>query len=117
MTEILQVFEEASGQQVNLMKSSVVFSSNVGRNEKEKICQVLQMGEADGNATYLGLPNMVGQNKSRVFGYLKGKMKHKVQSWKEKWFYSSGPRYIDKKCGSSYANLCYEHVSSAVGDN
>lgn len=117
MTEILQVFEEASGQHVNLMKSSVVFSSNVGRNEKEKICQVLQMGEADGNATYLGLPNMVGQNKSRVFGYLKGKMKHKVQSWKEKWFYSSGPRYIDKKCGSSYANLCYEHVSSAVGDN
>lgn len=43
------------------------------------------MREADDNVTYLGLPNMVGRNKSRVFGFLKDKMRNRVQSWKEGW--------------------------------
>lgn len=96
MMDILQVFDEASRQQVNLVKSSVVFSSNIGRNERDKICQFLQMGEADGNATYLGLLNMVGRNKSSVFGYLKEKINHKVQSWKEKWFTQAGREILIK---------------------
>lgn len=38
LMELLQVFEEASGQQVNLMKSSVVYSSNVTRSCRDRVC-------------------------------------------------------------------------------
>lgn len=47
---------------------------------RENICQYLQMQEVDGSATYLGLPDMVGRNKSRVLGFLKEKMRQRVQT-------------------------------------
>ncbi|XP_074346940.1 uncharacterized protein LOC141685753 [Apium graveolens] len=96
MGELLQIFEEASGQQVNLNKSSVIFSSNVDRDLRVKIGQILQVEEADGSVHYLGLPNRVGHNKSRVLGYLKDRMKQKVQSWKEKWISQAGREVLIK---------------------
>ncbi|KAL8090023.1 hypothetical protein AgCh_039477 [Apium graveolens] len=96
MADLLQTFEEASGQQVNLMKSSVVFSSNVGTECKEKIFQSLQRHEADDAVTYLGLPNLVVRNKSRVLGLLKEKMMQRVQGWKEKWITRAGREVLIK---------------------
>lgn len=96
MGELLQIFEEASGQQVNLNKSSVIYSSNVDRELKSKIGQILQVEEADGSVHYLGLPNRVGRNKSCVLGYLKDRMKQKVQSWKEKWISQAGREILIK---------------------
>ncbi|XP_074348430.1 uncharacterized protein LOC141687156 [Apium graveolens] len=42
LMELLQVFQEASGQKVNLMKSLVVYSSNVTRSCRDRVCQILQ---------------------------------------------------------------------------
>lgn len=43
MADMLQCYEEASGQQVNLSKSSIIFSSNVDIERKNQICQIIQM--------------------------------------------------------------------------
>ncbi|KAL8097722.1 hypothetical protein AgCh_030733 [Apium graveolens] len=43
---LLNSFEVASGQKINLSKSSVLFSSNIIQSNKENICQLLQMDDA-----------------------------------------------------------------------
>lgn len=96
LMELLQIFEEASGQQVNLSKSTVVFSSNVSLDSKEQVCHLLQMHEANESTVYLGLPNVVGRNKTRVFGFLKEKMKNRVHSWKELWISQAGREVLIK---------------------
>lgn len=44
----------------------------------------MQVKEADENSKYLGLPNVLGRNKSVVFGYLKEKVRARIRSWNEK---------------------------------
>lgn len=36
------------------------------------------MNEADATVSYLGLPNIVGRNKSRTLGFLKDKVRQRV---------------------------------------
>lgn len=79
--EILSRFEMASGQSINYNKSSVFFSKNTIVDERDQICSVLNVGEADDTTTYLGLPNIIGRNKGVVLGFLKNKMTNRVHSW------------------------------------
>lgn len=88
--ELLAVYERASGQKINTQKSSAFFSSNVIQYNKEEICRVLQMGEADAYSKYLGLPNVLGRNKSVLLGYLKERVRSKISSWDGKWVSKSG---------------------------
>ncbi|XP_074336082.1 putative mitochondrial protein AtMg00310 [Apium graveolens] len=82
--ELLAVYERASWQRVNRAKSTVFYSVNVIQYNKKLISQNLQIKEADDSSKYLGLPNILGKNKSIVFGYLKDKVKASIQNWSEK---------------------------------
>lgn len=82
--ELLTTYESASGQKVNRGKSSVFFSANVIQYNKERVCQELHIREADDSSKYMGLPNILGRNKSVVYGYLKGNVKASIQKWTEK---------------------------------
>lgn len=62
--ELLLIYEKESGQMVNLGKFSVLISTNVIPYNRGMICQELHMVEVDKYSTYLGLPNMLGRNKS-----------------------------------------------------
>ena len=57
VVELLKLFEQASGQKISVEKSSVFFSTNVIPYNRNNICQVLSMNEADMHSKYLGLPN------------------------------------------------------------
>lgn len=81
MLHLLQIFEKASGQKVNLLKSSMFFSSNVSVSNRQQICSALQREEAREGCSYLGLPNMMGRSKSSTLGFLKDKVKKRIQSW------------------------------------
>lgn len=48
------------------------------------ICRELKIREADDSSKYLGLPNLLGRNKSVAFGYLKDKVKASIQTWAKK---------------------------------
>lgn len=82
--ELLSTYEKASGQRINIGKSTVFFSSNVIPYNKDIVYQELQIQEADDNSKYLGLPNILGRNKTVVFRYLKDKVKASIQNWAEK---------------------------------
>ena len=104
--QMLHVYEEASGQQVNKGKSSVFFSSSVIQYNRQNICQLLQMREADDQCTYLGLPNIVGRNKSRILGFLKEKVRANIKSWDGKLVARSGKEVLVKSVVDSLRDEC-----------
>ena len=78
---LLRKFERASEQKVNHDKSSIFFSRNTDPQTRDLICGEMAIHEADDNCTYLGLPNILGRNKSVILGYLKDRLRHRIQSW------------------------------------
>lgn len=96
MMRLLRIFEKASGQKVNLRKSYAFFSSNVISSNKEEIGRIIQMKEADDRTKYLGLPNMIGRNKSVIFGYLKDRVQNRIRSWDGRYIAKSGKEVLIK---------------------
>ncbi|KAL8113779.1 hypothetical protein AgCh_020904 [Apium graveolens] len=95
-------FETASGQKINVEKSSVFF--NVRTDTKNEILDVLGFHEAGDNSHYLGLPNCIGRNKSAMLGYLKEKMRAGIQSWDGKLLNKSGKEILLKTVTQSMPN-------------
>ena len=58
--DTLQLYAEASGQCINLEKSSTYFSSNVSGEQKVWIIDKLKVKEVEKFDTYLGLPTLIG---------------------------------------------------------
>lgn len=110
MIRLLQIFEQAFGQKVNLTKSVVFFSTNVDQEVRVQLCNKLHMEEAGEDCTYLGLPNMMKKSKIATLGFLKENVKNRLFSWDSKWF-SQGGREIGEGSGSMFAKLCDELLS------
>ncbi|KAL8128040.1 hypothetical protein AgCh_014833 [Apium graveolens] len=94
--DLLNEFEIASGQKVNLLKSSVLFSTNVIPDNRDHICQILQMVEAGDRSMYLGLPNVLGRNKVSVLNFLKDKVSKCIQSWDGRLVSQAGKEILIK---------------------
>ncbi|KAL8118945.1 hypothetical protein AgCh_016437 [Apium graveolens] len=77
--DMLQTFEQASGQQINIDKSLVIFNKNVSNNLKDSLCEHLGFKEAGEDCLYLGLPSFLHKKKIVAFGYIKEKLQDKLQ--------------------------------------
>ncbi|KAM6593181.1 hypothetical protein CsatA_000884 [Cannabis sativa] len=93
---LLQLFEQASGQQVNLAKSTIFFSSNTTESVKARMCSLLGMIEAPPNSLYLGLPCTMGRNKNAILGFLKDKMEKRILSWEGRLLSKAGKEVLVK---------------------
>lgn len=93
VNHMLQIYEKASGQKISNAKSSIFFSCNTAREEKEIICNTLGFREATEGTTYLGLPNSIGRNKKAVFGYIKNHMQKRMEGW-DKTYLSKGGKEL-----------------------
>lgn len=102
--EIFHIFEQASGQQINIDKSSVIFKRNVSSALKDILCQQLGFKEADGNSLYLGLPSFLHKKKTVAFGYIKEKMQEKLQGWDKKKLSRGGKEVLIKSTVQSLLN-------------
>lgn len=94
--QILHLFERASGQQINVDKSSVLFSKNTPNFLKSDLCQKLRFQEASDQSMYLGLPNIIGRNKSALFGFLKERLRSRIQGWDKKTLSKGGKEVLLK---------------------
>lgn len=68
---MLNIYEQASGQRINLQKSSVAFSKNVHSDLQTHLATILEVSCVQEHDRYLGLPIHVGRSKSASFAYLK----------------------------------------------
>ena len=96
IAEILQTYERASGQSINLEKSSAYLSSNTSDSQKQLILEILGVKNVNRIETYLGLPTLVGRAKYHTFSYLKDRIWKKLQGWKGLMLLRAGKEILIK---------------------
>ncbi|XP_062014625.1 uncharacterized protein LOC133731216 [Rosa rugosa] len=107
---ILDTYEQASGQQVNFRKSSVVFSNNVQEARQHHLATILGVNCVKEHDKYLGLPIRVGRSKTDIFAYIKERLTKKLVNWKAKILSSAGKEILIKAVAQTmplYAMNCY----------
>lgn len=99
------MYENASGKKVSRGKSSIFFSSNVIEYNKNMICNILMMTDANESTKYLGLHNLLGRNKSCILGYLKEKVAAKIRSWDANMISRTGKEVMIRSVAQSLQHL------------
>lgn len=74
MKNIFLMYETASGQSISLLKSEIFYSRKVEEAQKHTITDILGVQALLGTWKYLGLPSMIGRNKTTTFSYIKDKV-------------------------------------------
>jgi len=84
LTDILNRYCADSGQKISEAKSSIYFSSNIDVNMKVEVCEILNIMTESLSDKYLGLPAMVGADRSDCFRHLIDRVNSRINGWKEK---------------------------------
>ncbi|CAM8885121.1 unnamed protein product [Rhodiola kirilowii] len=111
LKRILKVYEEISGQKVNVTKSEICFSRNVSTDLKKGICDELGMRQVSSFSKYLGLPVVFSNNKTDIFKFVVERMWQKVQGWKEQTLSMAGKETLIKsvlQAIPSFAMMCFK---------
>ncbi|CAH9115614.1 unnamed protein product [Cuscuta epithymum] len=87
---LLQSYEEVSGQKVNHQKSSVLFSPNLGGDSRTRVSSFLGVSSEETNPRYLGLQALVGRKKMDILGYLLERILKRIQSWNNRFLSKAG---------------------------
>ncbi|KAL0413621.1 UNVERIFIED_CONTAM: putative mitochondrial protein [Sesamum radiatum] len=117
--QILDVYGRASGQEVNLQKSTVVFSKNVSTETRDSLANKLGIRWEDRHAKYLGLPAVVGKSRKEVFSNIRDKIWHKIQGWNERFLSQAGKEILIKavvQAIPAYAMGCFKLPTTLVND-
>ncbi|CAK8572976.1 unnamed protein product [Lathyrus sativus] len=72
---------EASGQEINLTKSEVLFSCNISRPDQEYLSRLMGVQHVLGIRTHLGLPSMIGRGKKETFSFIRKRIRKRINSW------------------------------------
>jgi len=106
LAQVLQTYEKASGQQLNMAKTSVFFSRNTREEFKEFIRNSVGVATMTGFEKYLGLPTLVGRSKKRTFAYICGRVKERLDGWKEKFLSQAGKEVLIKAVVQALPTFC-----------
>ena len=96
MNELLKLYCDASGQRINMEKSSIYFSKGVSEATRMEVKNVLDVHNEALSDKYLGLPSDVGRAKEGCFKYLKDRLWNKIQGWIEKTMSTAGKEVLVK---------------------
>ncbi|XP_057793349.1 uncharacterized protein LOC131009970 [Salvia miltiorrhiza] len=93
---ILTIYEAASGQKVNLEKSSITFSKKIPREVTLELSARLGVRHADSHGTYLGIPSTIGRSKREIFQMLEDRVRKKSKDWKRRFLSAAGKSILIK---------------------
>ena len=93
---ILDQYEKASGQRINKEKTTLFFSKVVPLATKNDIKNLFGVPEIKEYEKYLGLPAVVGRNRSASLNFIKERVWGKIQGWKEKLLSQAGKEVLLK---------------------
>ena len=96
MKELLRSYERASGQAVNLAKSSVAFSRNLTVMDAQLLADCFGMEKMDYHDCYLGLPVFMGRSKNETFTYIKDRLWKKLNGWRGSMLSSASKEILIK---------------------
>lgn len=101
--KIIDTYEAASGQAINLNKSEIAFSSNVNYDIWATIANSLGLG------SYLDLPPLIGRGKNSVFffiGFINDCTWSRVQYWSSKCLCRAGNKVLTTSAVQSIPTYC-----------
>lgn len=96
LRRILQIYGTASGQLINLDKSSIIFSKNTPQDLKRSICAALDGVKEQTNAKYLGLPLVIGRSKQDVFNFIIEAVANRTSNWTNQFLSQAGKEVLLK---------------------
>lgn len=94
--DTIQRYCEASGQRVNLSKSSIFFGKGCPNDRRSEIKTILEVSNESLSERYLGLPTDVGKSKNKSFKYIKDRLWGKVKGWIERCMAGVGKEILIK---------------------
>ncbi|XP_074341885.1 putative mitochondrial protein AtMg00310 [Apium graveolens] len=71
-----------------------MLSKNTSNSLKADFIEKLRFQEANAQSLYLGLPNIIGRNKSTLFGFLKENLRDRIQGWEKKVLSKGGTEIL-----------------------
>lgn len=101
LKECLRMYEIASGQKMNLEKSSISFSRNVSQAHRADLSTLLGVSVMDNLGMYLGLPSIVGRGKRALFRFILDKTWRRLQGWNRKLLSQAGKEVLLKAVAQS----------------
>ncbi|XP_016649695.1 PREDICTED: uncharacterized protein LOC107881115 [Prunus mume] len=96
MKNIFQVYEETSGQKINLTKSAFRLSPNATVVEKQIVLDLLEIPLVSCHEKYLGSPMVTGKGRKQIFGTVKDRIGKRISGWKEKLLSRAGKEVLIK---------------------
>lgn len=98
LKSLLESYERVVGQQVNVEKTEFTCSPNIEGTLKVVLSSFLEMKYVNKRTRYLGLPTVVGQNRTKTFKELEEKLSRKIQDWKHLTLSWVGKEILIKAC-------------------
>lgn len=92
---LLKVYEENSGQMINLAKSSITFGKNIELTRKTKIKEILGIaaeGAEGGTGKYLDLSECFSGSKAEMLCYIHEKMNSRFHGWYGRFLSAGGKK-------------------------
>ncbi|KAK9674045.1 hypothetical protein RND81_12G207300 [Saponaria officinalis] len=84
--DAINTYEQASGQRINLSKSELLFSPNVALAKCDQVGTILEAKVVNAPSKYLGMPAIIGKNKTLAFAPLRERVWKKIKGWERKVF-------------------------------
>ncbi|KAL3839206.1 hypothetical protein ACJIZ3_023797 [Penstemon smallii] len=108
---LLHAYGLASGQHINLKKSSVVFTRNTPETIISLILSYFPIQREQTHSRYLGLPLVAGKSKREVFDYIRERVWERLQSLRIKSLSKAGKEVLIKsviQAIPSYLMSCFK---------
>lgn len=116
---ILDQYAAASGQIINLDKSTMTFSRGTPAAERVEIQQLMGIQVVDQFEKYLGMPAVVGRSKKKVFSFMKNRIWDRIHRWSERDFSLAGKEVLIKtvlQAIPTYVMSCFLLPTTLLGD-
>ena len=117
--QLLQLYEQASGQKLNREKTTVFFSKGITEERRMELEEFLGVNEIREYEKYLGLPDVVGRTKKESLNYIRERVWNKLQGWKERLLSKAGKKVLLKavvQAIPTFAMSCFKLPKGLIQD-